>query len=149
MTVSEQTVDEPLTMANEAVPDESYFGPEQKGWLRARTSFLAVLTIILIGFQFLFCLKSPDLNDPDIWWHMRNAQFLLQHHHFPRTDIYSFTVSGHPWINSEWLAEVPFYIAYRAFGLVGIKSLSFFTIDSIVLLLLYLCYQESRNFKAS
>jgi hypothetical protein len=63
--------------------------------------------------------------------------------------MYSFTVAGHPWINHEWLSEIPFYLAYRALGLVGLKSLSFILLNSIFLLLLYLCYQESQNFKAS
>src|SRR5438270_4781882 len=125
------------------------FGSGIRGWVRAGTSFLAVLTLILIALQFIFAMYKPDLNDPDIWWHMRNAQFLFQHHQFPRYDMYSFTVTGHPWVNTEWLSEVPFYLAFQAFGLAGLKSLSFFVLDIIFLLLLYLCYQESRNFKAS
>src|SRR5437764_11812732 len=125
------------------------FGSGIRGWVRAGTSFLAVLTLILIALEFIFAMYKPDLNDPDIWWHMRNAQFLFQHHQFPRYDMYSFTVTGHPWVNTEWLSEVPFYFAYQAFGLAGLKSLSFFVLDTIFLLLLYLCYQESRNFKAS
>src|SRR5438477_494094 len=125
------------------------FGSGVRGWVCAGTSFLAVLTLILIALQFIFAMYKPDLNDPDIWWHMRNAQYLFQHHQFARYDMYSFTVAGHPWVNTEWLSEVPFYLAYQAFGLAGLKWLSFFVLDTIFLLLLYLCYQESRNFKAS
>ncbi len=125
------------------------FGSGIRGWLRAGTSFLAVLTLVMIGIQFIFSMYKPDMNDPDIWWHMRNAQYWFQHHQFPRFDMFSFTVAGHPWINHEWLSEVPFYLAYRVFGLVGLKSLSFFVLGAIFLLLLYLSYQESRNFKAS
>ena len=140
---------------NAAVPspapvgDPVDFGHGPKGWLRAGTSFLAVLTLVMIGIQFIYSMYHPDMNDPDVWWHIRNAQYLFQHHQFPRQDLYSFTVGGHPWINHEWLSEIPYYLAYRAFGLVGLKSLPFFILDAIFLLLLYLCYQESRNFKAS
>jgi hypothetical protein len=125
------------------------FGSGARGILRAGTSFLAVLTLVLIGLQFIFALYKPDMNDPDIWWHMRNAQYLLQHHQFTRTDMYSFTVAGHPWINHEWLSEIPYYVSYRAFGLVGLKTMCFLIFGAISLLLLYLCFQESRNFKAS
>jgi hypothetical protein len=125
------------------------FGPGLRGKFRAGTSFLAVLTLVLIGIQFIFAMYHPDLNDPDIWWHMRNAQYLFQHHQFPRTDMYSFTLAGHPWISHEWLAEIPYYISYKLFGLVGLKSLTFFMLGAISLLLLYLCVQESGNFKAS
>ncbi len=128
------------------VPD---FGLGPRGWLRAGTSFLAVLILVMIGVQFLYSMYKPDMNDPDVWWHMRNAQYLFQHHQLPRVDMYSFTVAGRPWISHEWLSEVPFCLAYRAFGLVGLKSLTFFLLDAIFLLLLYLSYQESRNFKAA
>ena len=134
---------------HEIVGDPMDFGSGARGWLRAGTSFLAVLTLVMLGIQYIYSMYRPDLNDPDIWWHMRNAQYLFQHHQFPRFDMFSFTVAGHPWINHEWLSEVPYYLAYRTFGLVGLKSLTFFVLDTIFLLLLYLSYQESRNFKAS
>jgi hypothetical protein len=138
---------EPLSCQTTGSPFN--FGTGFRGWMRASTSFLAVLTLILIALQFIFVMYKPELNDPDVWWHMRNAQYLFQHHQLPRQDVYSFTVAGHPWINHEWLSDIPFYVAYRAFGLVGLKSLSFLILDVIFLLLLYLCFHESRNFKAS
>jgi len=133
----------------ERLTDPMDFGAGFRGWLRAGTSFLAVLTLVLIGLEFIFTMYHPDLNDPDIWWHLRNAQFLLQHHDVPRSDMYSFTLAGHPWISHEWLSEIPFYLSYKAWGLVGLKSASFFLLCTISLLLLYLCYQASGNFKAS
>lgn len=125
------------------------FGTGLRGQVRAGTSFLAVLTMVMIGIIYIFSLYRSDMNDPDIWWHMHNAQYLFQQHAFPRHDMYSFTVAGHPWVNTEWLSEVPYYLAYRALGLVGIKSLMFAVLSTILLLLLLLCYRESRNFKAS
>ena len=125
------------------------FGSGFRGWIRVATSFLTVLTLVMIGLEFIFSMYHPDLNDPDIWWHMRNAQFLFQHHQLPRSDMYSFTLAGHPWISHEWLGEIPFYLSYKALGLVGLKSSTFLLLCTISLLLLYLCYQESRNFKAS
>jgi hypothetical protein len=109
--------------------------------------FQVVLTMVLVVLDFM--MSRRGLADPDIWWHLRNAAYLLQSHRLPRYDTYSFTVAGHPWINHEWLAEVPYYFAWRAFGLVGVKSLSIVLIIGIFLGLLYLCYQVSRNFKAS
>src|SRR2546428_2665178 len=115
--------------------------------LRRAFSFLTMLTFLLVTLEFI--MTRGSVVDPDIWWHLHNAEYLFQHHQFPRFDMFSFTVAGHPWINHEWLSEVPFYLAYRVFGLVGLKSLSFFVLGAIFLLLLYLSYQESRNFKAS
>jgi hypothetical protein len=125
------------------------FTPNFRGRMKLATSFLAVLTLGLIGIQFVVTMAKPDFNDPDIWWHLRNAQFLVQQHHFPRQDMYSFTAAAKPWVNTEWLSEIPFYFAYRAFGLSGLKAMTFVLPSILMLLLLYLCYQESRNFKAS
>jgi len=129
--------------------DFGSFGPGLRGWIRRGTSFLAVLTLALIGMQFVFTMILPDLNDPDVWWHMRNAQYLVQHRHILNRDMYSFTAAGQPWINTEWLSEIPFYLSYRFFGLSGLKALTFVLPSTMILLLLYLCFQESRNFKAS
>src|SRR6266446_6054606 len=127
MTLSTPTdvVNQPTPVAELEVGDPMDFGSGPRGWLRAGTSFLAVLTLVMIGIQYIYSMYKPDLNDPDIWWHMRNAQYLFQHHQFPRFDMYSFTVAGHPWINHEWLSEIPYYLAYRAFGLAGVKSCAF------------------------
>jgi hypothetical protein len=151
VTITAQADTSATTAIRPTPPPISAFslGTGFRGWFRTATSFFGVLTLMLIGIQFIYAMYHPDLNDPDIWWHMRNAQLLIQHHQFPRVDTYSFTAAGHPWINTEWLSEIPFYFAYRAFGLVGLKSISFFILNAIFLLLLYLCYKESRNFKAS
>ncbi len=97
----------------------------------------------------VFAMARNGLDDPDIWWHLRNAEYLLAQHSFLRADLYSFTAFGRPWINTEWLAEIPFYLAWRALGLVGIKALSLITLASIYLGLLYLCWKKTGNIKAS
>ena len=147
MTVSEL---EPTTNLDQGLTepgDPLDFGHGPRGWLRAGTSFLAVLTLVLLGMQFMFVGSKEG--DPDIWWHLRNAAYLLQTHHLPSHDMYSFTVAGRAWLNHEWLGEIPFYLAYRAFGMAGLKSAAILILDVLFLCLLYLCYQESRNFKAS
>jgi hypothetical protein len=142
-----QGLDPPVTQSPDIAGDPLDFGTGFRGAVRAGTSFLAVLTMVLLGWQF--AMVGSSLNDPDIWWHLRNAQYLFQHHQLPSHDMYSFTVAGHAWVSHEWLSEIPYYIAYRALGVSGIKVMTFVVLDVIFLLLLYLCYQESRNFKAS
>ena len=115
--------------------------------MRVASSFLVVLAMLVAGLAFM--LARSGMNDPDIWWHMRNAQYLFQHHQIPRYDLYSFTVAGHAWMNHEWLSEIPFYLAWNAAGLVGLKTLTILLIQIILLGLLYLSYKESGNFKAS
>ncbi len=123
----------------------------RQGGLRRRFgvvfSFLTVLTLLLAAVQFI--MARGQVIDPDIWWHLRNAEYLMQHHQLPRYDMYSFTVTGAPWINHEWLAEIPFYFAWRAGGLAGLNVATLIVIELIFFGLLYLCYQESGHYKAS
>jgi len=148
-TITSDLIGTDSSVATKPEGDFSSFGPGARGVFRATRSFLGVLTLTLIGIQFILTMYHPGMDDPDVWWHMRNAEYLIQSHHLARSDMYSFTVSGRPWINTEWLSEIPFYLAYRVFGLIGIQTIAFLLPTTIFLLLLRLCYKESLNFKAS
>ena len=120
------------------------------GWrvrLFNAVSFPVVLTLIVI--TVIFALSRQGIADPDIWWHLHNANYLVQHHSLPRSDMYSFTVAGHAWINHEWIGELPYYFAWRALGLAGIYAVMFVTLAATFLGVLYLCYRESDHYKAS
>jgi hypothetical protein len=120
---------------------------ELSHWVQTGFSFTVMMTAILITVVFI--MARGGMGDPDIWWHLRNAEYLINFHQLPRFDLYSFTAAGHPWINHEWLSEIPFYLVWRAWGLAGIKSLVILLAELIFLGLLYLCYKESGNFKAA
>jgi hypothetical protein len=85
--------------------------------------------LLMVGI-FAFCVR--DIAEPDIWWHMRNARYLLQYHSFPSVDTYSFGAAGAPWINFEWLSEIPFLLGFKAMGLQGLLAVYF-----TVLVLIY------------
>ncbi len=106
-----------------------------------------MLTVLLVCNVFI--LARGTIIDTDIWWHNRNAEYLLQTHHFPNHDAYSFTVAGNEWMNYEWLAEMPFYAAWKVGGTVGTEVLMIALVEVIFLELLYLCYRVSGNIKAS
>lgn len=110
-------------------------------------SFHVVITLILVGV--IFTISRKGIADPDIWWHLHNAQYLAQHHSLPNSDMYSFTVAGHPWMNHEWLSELPYYFGWRALGLGGVNAVTFAVLTLIFLGVLYLAYRESGHFKAS
>lgn len=110
-------------------------------------TFLSLVVFLLV--TLLFISARGSIADPDIWWHLRNGEHLLKVHQLPRYDLYSFTVPGHPWVDTEWLSEIPFYLSWRFGGLEGVHALMLFLITVIFLGLLYLCYKESGNFKAS
>lgn len=92
---------------------------------------------------------GPLMRDPDIWWHLRNAQILLTTHHFIRHDLYSFTTAGQPWINPEWLGEIPFYLGFRLFAERGLFLVMLLAIELFVAGMLLRCYLRSRDIGAA
>ncbi len=74
-------------------------------------SFPSVCLALLAVVILLISVKK--VAEPDIWWHLRNAQYLLTNHHFPSFDTYSLTAAGAPWLNHEWLSELPYYLAFH------------------------------------
>jgi hypothetical protein len=64
--------------------------------------------LLLPGFSLL--------QDPDVFWHVRTGQWILDHAQFPTVDVFSYTALGKPWIPTEWLSEVLLALAYDAGG---------------------------------
>ena len=70
-------------------------------------------------YALLLAVGSGLLNDPDTYWQITLGQWMLDHHAVPRTDIYSFTMQGQPWISTQWLAQVAYALAYNLGGWAG------------------------------
>lgn len=78
----------------------------------------SALTVILaLG---LFAMAARPVTDPDVWWHLRTGQIILQTHHIFHADPFSFTRAGQPWVNHEWMAEILMYGIYRVTGFGGL-----------------------------
>jgi hypothetical protein len=50
--------------------------------------------------------RSRFFNDPGVFWHTVVGEQILTTGRFPKTDPFSFTNSGQPWIAWEWLTGV-------------------------------------------
>ncbi len=108
----------------------------QRTWSDRVFSLPAVLGLLLI-YLLLFVSASGavvrSLADNDIWWHLRNASELMRTGLFIRTESYTFTVAGKPWINFEWLGELPYYFANRWLGDRGLYLVLIVTAALIVI----------------
>ena len=93
-------------------------------------SFPVMCMFLLAAVIFGYCARG--ITEPDIWWHLRDARNLLQFHSFSRVDSYSFSAAGSPWINFEWLSEIPYFLGFKAWGLQGLLAVYF-----AVLVLIY------------
>lgn len=121
--------------------------PETESPVRIWCPFHATLGALIAMTVYLFCGRS--VADPDIWWHLKNAQTLVQQHHWIRFDTYSYTVAGTPWTNSEWLSELAYYAAWKAGGPRGLLLLYVCMAELVMLGVLYLAYKASGSIKAA
>jgi hypothetical protein len=81
--------------------------------------FIIWVVVIPVGFA------SRLINsDGDMARHIRLGEAILDRGGLPRTDFFSHTMDGRPFIAFEWGSEVVFALAYRAAGLAGVVVLS-------------------------
>jgi len=77
------------------------------------------LCFLLLGLHLFLVLIRP-IEDPDLWWHLRHGQYMLQTFHVPRVDTYSYTTVGRAWFAPEWLSEAAMYLIYDLLGFGGL-----------------------------
>jgi hypothetical protein len=116
---------------------------------RLPTVFATLLVAALVYLTVSGGKVVTALADPDIWWHLRDAQLLVRSGHFIRADSFTYTVAGKPWINFEWLAELPYYFAYQHFGDLGLYCVFMVTAAAILVGIYYLACLRSGNCKAA
>src|SRR5271169_5841110 len=85
-----------------------------RGLLRTGNIFLTVL------FLGLFATAVRNVNDPDVWWHLKVGQYIAEHKSVPHTDPFSYTRAGQPWVAHEWLTELLLYELERTTGWGGL-----------------------------
>jgi hypothetical protein len=93
--------------------------------------------ICLIGAVAV--LRPPF--DPDLGWHLRTGQLILETHKVPTADPFSLTVPGAAWVEQEWLWQVA---AAAIDSLGGWRGLALAN-GLLVAVTLWLVYQRLRT----
>jgi hypothetical protein len=82
----------------------------------------AVLLVVLFVAPAMMALHAACVVDPDAWWHLRTAEWIVQHHALPHVDAFSTFGAGKPWAAYSWLFELILYTLFKGFGLSGIVA---------------------------
>jgi tetratricopeptide (TPR) repeat protein len=98
----------PVTAVNLTTGDTPATGSSQLG----KRLFLILAAIALI-YAFLAGLRT--VSEFDLGWQMATGRWVVQHHHIPSTDVFSYTAQGEPWIYPVG-AGLLFYFAYLLGG---------------------------------
>lgn len=81
---------------------------------------VAVVACVLALPPVLALWHSQAATDPDIWWHLRTAEWIIAHHAVPHTDPFSGWAGGKSWVAYSWSFELLMLGLYRLWGLRGI-----------------------------
>src|SRR3990170_2893543 len=76
--------------------------------------------VVLYSFPALLFIRAFYIADPDIWWHLRTGQWILEHHAVPLTDHFSFYGADKPWIVYSWLFDTAMAALFSRWGLAAI-----------------------------
>lgn len=115
--------------------------------LQSALGFRRVFPIVLFSMVFVLAVRQSVLLDPDLWWHLKAGEQIVNTKSIPHTDDFSFTKNGSEWVAHEWLAEVLIYGIYRLTGLVGLVVI--FSLLIVVVLLVAYRRCEGRPYAAS
>lgn len=80
---------------------------------------LFVATFALLGLR----IGLRPLGDNSLFIHLRTGLDLVRTGHVPRSDPYSFTSGGEPWVVQSWLASAAYGVAERLGGFPAVRLL--------------------------
>ena len=90
--------------------------------------------------------SHTTVRDPDIWWHLKVGDWIVEHHTVPYTGIFSRTAATHPWVAYSWAYEVLMSRAYAWFGLIGFGLYGVLLTMAVTFVLFWMLHRLSGRF---
>lgn len=90
------------------------------GFFSYETTARRIVILAIVLLMPAYWRLHPMIFDPDIWWHLRTGQWIVEHGAIPSTDPFSSYGMGKPWVPYSWLFEVFMSWLYDVWGLVGL-----------------------------
>jgi tetratricopeptide (TPR) repeat protein len=70
-----------------------------------------------VALVALACVTSlQKIRSFDYWWQLRAGQWIVENGQVPRTDPFSYTAQGAPWLDIHWLFQVALQAVHRLGG---------------------------------
>ncbi|MFH1830853.1 MAG: hypothetical protein ABH871_08790 [Pseudomonadota bacterium] len=106
---------------------------EHMGYFALRRPSGIMYAIALAGLVFM--VGFTKIVGFDVWWHLATGWIIANMHQIPRTDIFSYTAFGSPWVNHEWLYELLQWFIYKFGGTLALTVMKFLITAAISWLL--------------
>jgi hypothetical protein len=121
--------DDSSTTAVDAPPARPRRPPARRGRGPSIATFFGSL-FVLGGFL----VGSRRLTDNSLFTHLATGRVTLADGAVPRTDPFSFTANGEPWVVQSWLVSTVYGVVERAFGGTGIRIVGGLLVAAIMAL---------------
>jgi len=95
--------------------------------------------LVLVLFAGIFAMALRSAGDSDMWWHLRSGQYILETGSIPRTDPFSHTRFGQPWVDQSWLAQIVLHGVHQLSGFGGLALLLALAVTGTFLLVFLYC----------
>src|SRR6266568_8886446 len=105
-----------MRQATRQDPDVIAASPRRGLSLPALWAFVAVFLPVVVTLR-------ASVSTIDLAYQVRAGDFILRTHHLIRTDTYTFTAFGRPWLDQQWGAQVLLALVYRAASWAGLALL--------------------------
>lgn len=116
------------------------------GLLKLRALQLLALLSLLILVATIAFQSRTTVRDPDIWWHLKVGDWIVEHHAVPYVGIFSGTSANRPWIAYSWGYEVLLSRAYAWLGLVGFAMVGILLTMAVTFVLFWMLHRLSGQF---
>lgn len=89
--------------------------PSSRGWPTIEAVWQAAALLLPVALALAVPLSAVDLA-----YAVRAGALTLEHREILRTDPFTFSARGAPWLNQQWLAQVAFALIHDAAGWPGL-----------------------------
>ncbi|MFH1454415.1 MAG: tetratricopeptide repeat protein [Armatimonadota bacterium] len=113
---------------------------KNNNWFYLKIASFVAFLIIVIRQCFYYIFSG------DIWWYLAVGKYILSAHRILKTEIFSFSAPGYPWIDQTWLAEVIFYCVYQINGFAALNVFKILIITAVFLVLFKVCLIRKASF---
>ena len=97
------------------------------------------VTLFFVTVAAFGCFR---LIDTDLWLYLRVGERICRTLEVPRSDVFSYSAAGLPWVDVHWLAQAALWIVWRAGGATGLSLLRLVLVIA-VFAVLYRCCRNS------
>ena len=97
------------------------------------------------ALMLVFVLAMARIADNDVWWHLKCGELFLRNGWIPRTDIFSYTALGEPWVDGYLPAQAVYFLAWKAAGSAGVVLLGSVLVAATFILALLFSKKLSSN----